>query len=379
MAEDTPTDATKFRSWPHRGWPHRVIRRGDTVRPLPPHACSLADLTFEVGDRSLGVSDCMTKCRTAGLLILKDGEIALERYRAGSGPERRRRRTGYSTAKSITATLVGAALQDGAIGSLDDCCDLYVPRVRGSAYEGVTVRNLMRMCSGVAWDEEGDGRADNGRLELAFARRQPGSMLDLACSLPRAQPQGTVFNYSTVESSVLGAVVAAATGRTLADYCAETIWGTAGMEADGYWMLDADGGQEAGGFGVSACLRDLGRFGLLALEDGAAFSGRRVLPSDWRDLVGQPDSAPTGFGRLTPGSPMGYGYHWWAMPHGPTGIHAGAFVAAGSFGQYVYVHPTERVVAAVQSTWRHHEDPDANAGTWALLGAALRALRPDPA
>jgi CubicO group peptidase (beta-lactamase class C family) len=375
MAEDTPTDARTFRSWPHRGWPHRVIRRGDTVRPLPPHACSLADLTFEVGDRSLGVSDCMTKCRTAGLLILKDGEIALERYRAGSGPERRRRRTGYSTAKSITATLVGAALQDGAIGSLDDCCDLYVPRVRGSAYEGVTVRNLMRMCSGVAWDEEGDGRADNGRLELAFARRQPGSMLDLACSLPRAQPQGTVFNYSTVESSVLGAVVAAATGRTLADYCAETIWGTAGMEADGYWMLDADGGQEAGGFGVSACLRDLGRFGLLALEDGAAFGGRQVLPSGWRDLIGQPDSAPTGFGRLTPGSPMGYGYHWWAMPHGPTGIHAGAFLAAGSFGQRVYVHPTERVVAAVQSAWRQHEDPDANAGTWALLGAALRALR----
>jgi CubicO group peptidase (beta-lactamase class C family) len=107
-------------------------------------------------------------------------------------------------------------------------------------------------------------------------------MLDLACSLPRAQPQGTVFNYSTAESSVLGAVVAAATGRTLADYCAETIWGPAGMEAEGCWMLDADGGQVAGGFGVSACLRDLGRFGLLALEDGAAFSGRQVLPSGWR-------------------------------------------------------------------------------------------------
>ncbi|MEH2560570.1 hypothetical protein [Bradyrhizobium sp. AZCC 2289] len=72
---------------------------------------------------------------------------------------------------------------------------------------------------------------------------------------------------------------------------------------------------------------------------------------------------------------MGYGYHWWATPHGPTGIHAGAFLAAGSFGQYVYVHPAARVVAAVQSAWRQHEDPDANAGTWALLGAALRALR----
>ena len=168
MAQDTPTDATTFRDWPHR-----VIRRGGTVRPLPPHACSLADLTFEVGDRSLSVSDCMARCRTAGVLILKGGEIALERYRVGSGPERRR--TGYSTAKSITATLVGAALHHGAIGSLDDCCDLYVPRLRGSAYEGITVRNLMRMCSGVAWSEDEDARADAGRLQLALASRQPGA------------------------------------------------------------------------------------------------------------------------------------------------------------------------------------------------------------
>jgi CubicO group peptidase (beta-lactamase class C family) len=131
----------------------------------------------------------------------------------------------------------------------------------------------------------------------------------------RAHPQGAVFNYSTVESCVLGAVVAAATGRPLADYCAETIWGPAGMEANGYWVLEAEGGQEMGGFGVSARLRDIGRFGQLVLEDGEAFNGRRVLPLGWRDLAGQPDSTPTGFGRLMPGSPMGYGYHWWALPH----------------------------------------------------------------
>ena len=197
MTSDTPTNTAKLRDWPHR-----VIRRSDTVRPLPPHTRSLADLTFEVGGRSLSVSDCMTRCRTAGVLILKGGEIALERYGMESGPGRRRE--GYSTTKSIVATLVGAALHDGAIGSLDDCCDLYVPRLRGSAYEGVTVRNVMRMCSGVAWDEEGDGRADTGRLELAWASRQPGTILDLACSLPRAQPQGTFFNYSTVESCRAG-------------------------------------------------------------------------------------------------------------------------------------------------------------------------------
>ena len=320
MTWGTPTDAATFRNWPHR-----VIRRGDAVRPLPPHARSLADLTFEVGDLRLSVSDYMTRRRTAGLLILKDGEIALERYGMGSGPESRR--TSYSTAKSMTSTLVGAALHDGAIGSLDDRCDLYLPRLRGSAYEGVTVRDVMRMCSGVGWSEEDDGQADGGRLQLALASRRPGAMLDLACTLPRAQPQGAVFNYSTVESCVLGAVVAAATGRPLADYCAETIWGPAGMEADGYWLLESDGGLEMGGFGVSARLRDVGRFGLLVLEDGEAFSGRRVLPPGWRDLAGQPDSAPTGFGRLMPGSPVGYGYHWWAVPPLPSGVNNGAFSA----------------------------------------------------
>jgi CubicO group peptidase (beta-lactamase class C family) len=357
-------------------WPHRVIRRGDAVRPLPPHTRSLAELTFEVGDVRFSLSDYMARRRTAGLLILKNGEIALERYGMDSGPETRW--MSFSSAKSMTSTLCGAALHDGAIASLDDCCDLYLPRLRGSAYEGVTVRNVLRMCSGVAWSEEDDGRSAGGGLSRAVVSRQPGAVLDLLCSLPRARPQGVVFNYSTGESCLLGALVAAATGRPLADTCAETIWGPAGMEADGCWHLESDGGLEMGGFGVSARLRDVGRFGQLVLEDGNAFSGRRALPPGWRDLAGQPDSAPTGFGRLMPGSPMGYGYQWWALPHGPTGVHAGAFLAIGAFGQYIYIHPTAQVVAVIQSAWRQYDDDAAAIETFALLRAALLALRPDP-
>ena len=358
-------------------WPVRVIRCGDAVRPLPPHARSLADLTFEVGGGRLSLSDFMARRRTAGLLILKHGEIALERYGMGNGPESRW--TSFSTAKSITATLVGAALHDGAIGSLDDRCELYLPRLRGSAYEGVTVRNALRMCSGVAWSEEDDGQADAGRLDRALASRRPGAVLELACTLPRAQSQGAVFNYSSVESCVLGAVVAAATGRPLADYCAEAIWGPAGMEADGYWLLEADGGQELAGFGVSARLRDFGRFGQLVLEDGEAFSGRRVLPPGWRDLAGQPDSAATAFGRLMPGSPAGYGYHWWAVPPLPGGVNNGAFSANGVFGQFIFVNPTEQVVIAIQSAWRQPHDSDAEVEIVAMIRAAVRALRTDPA
>jgi CubicO group peptidase (beta-lactamase class C family) len=359
--------------------PVRVIRRGDAVRPLPPHARSLADLTFEAGGVRRDLNDYMARRRTAGLLILKHGEIALERYGMGNGPESRW--TSFSTAKSITATLVGAALHDGAIGSLDDRCEQYLPRLRRSTYHGVTIRNLLRMCSGVAWREENDadGRSEVYRLVKAMVSRRPGSIVDLLCKLPRAHPQGTVFNYSTGESFLLAALVAAATGRPLADYCSETIWGPAGMEADGYWQLESEGGLELGGFGISARLRDFGRFGQLVLEDGKSFSGRWVLPSGWRDLAGQSDSAPTAFGRLMPGSPLGYGYHWWAAPHLPGGVNNGAFSANGTYGQFIFVNPTEQVVIALQSAWRQPHDNDASAENATMIRAAVRALQTNPA
>jgi CubicO group peptidase (beta-lactamase class C family) len=362
-------------------WPHSIVRRGDAVRPLPLHARSLADLTFEVGDVRLSLSDFMARRRTAGLLILKDGEIALERYGMGNGPESRW--TSFGAANVVTSTLAGAALHDGAIGSLDDPCDLYLPQLCGSAYEGVTIRNVLRMCSGVAWREydQADGRSDVRRLVRAVLSRRPGAVLNLLCARPLAEPQGVVFNYSTGESCLLGAVVAAATGRSLADDCTETIWGPAGMEADAYWQLECEDGLELGGLGLSACLRDVGRFGQLVMEDGAAFNGRRVLPPGWRDLAGQPDSAATAFGQLTPGSPAGYGYQWWALPGAPfaDGLHAGAFSAFGGYGQRIYINPAERVVAAIQSAWREPSDSDAEVETNALLRAAVRALRPDPA
>jgi CubicO group peptidase (beta-lactamase class C family) len=357
-------------------WPVRPIRRGETTRPLPPHARSLEDLTYELGGARFRVDDFMARRRTAGLLVLRHGEIALERYGMGHGPESRW--TSFATAKSMTATLCGAALHDGAIASLDDPCEAYVPRLVGSAYEGVTIRNVLRMCSGVAWREDADGRSDVHRLGRAMVSRRPGAVLDLMCNLGRAHPQGTVFNDSTGESSVLAAVVAGAAGRPLADYFGETVWGPAGMEADAHWQLEAEDGLEMGGLGVSARLRDVGRFGLFVLEDGVTPDGRRALPPGWRDLAGRPDCAATGFGRLTPGDPGGYGYHWWVTPPVPT-VHDGVFSASGAYGQMIYVNPGDRVVVAIQSAWRQPQDIDASVETVALIRAAVRALQSTPA
>ncbi|MBL8769778.1 MAG: serine hydrolase [Phenylobacterium sp.] len=352
--------------------PVRAIRRGTSVRALPSHARSLEAMTFRSGGATRSVDDYMTRRRTAGLLILKRGEIALERYGMGNTPESRW--TSFSTAKSMTATLAGAALHDGAIRSLDDPAERYLPALKGSAYEGVTVRNILRMCSGVAWKEDYDpsGASDVARFGRVLAEGRPGGVIELMRTLPRAAPQGTKFNYSTGETCVLGAIVAAATGRSLADLYAEKIWGPAGMEADGYWQLESRDGLELAGLGVSARLRDFGRFGQFILEDGVA-GGRRVLPAGWRDLAGRPDIPATGFGKLEPGYPLGYGYQWWVLP--PGGVHDGAFTAEGIFGQFIYVHPREQVVAIVWSAWRKSWEGDSEFETYDLIGAAVNALR----
>lgn len=378
MRTTPENQADTFRNQGHV-WPHRVIRRGDSIRVLPPYDRPLVDEKYAVGDRMVGIEDFIARRRVAGFLMLKNGQIALERYGMGNGPDTFW--PSFSIAKSMTATLVGAALHEGAIRSLDDACDAYLPQLTGSAYETVTLRNLLRMASGVTWDE---GAASDGpdlvRLGRAIGSRRAGAIMDLLRTLPRTAPQGAVFNYATGESFLLGAVVTAATGVALSDYFARTVWEPAGAEGDALWQLESQDGQELGGTGVSARLRDFGRFGLLVMEEGHA-DGRRVLPAGWRDLAGQPDCAATAFGRLMAGSPAGYGYHWWALPGAPfaEGLHAGAFLALGAFGQRIYINPVEQVVAVILSAWRQPGDSEAEAETVALLRTLIRALRPTPA
>jgi CubicO group peptidase (beta-lactamase class C family) len=374
LATTPDNQAATFRN-ADRAAPVRVIRRGPRVGALSRRAL-LEDLSYSHAGASHSVGDYMAANRTAGLIIVKDGAVALERYAMGNTPQSRW--TSFSTAKSMTSLLAGAAVHDGAISSLDDPCERYLPVLQGCAYEGVTVRNILRMCSGVAWNEEYSPTGDNdiAKLGAAMAENRPGALMAHMRTLPRAAPQGEKFNYSTGETFVLGSIVAAATGRPMADYFSEKIWAPLGMEADGYWQLDSTDGQEAGGFGVSATLRDYARIGLFMLSDGV-IRGNRVLPAGWRDLAGHPDCPATAYGALTPGYPLGYGYQWWSFPTGADALanHDGAFTAEGIFGQFIYVNPAERVVAAVWSAWREAWVAASEMETYALLGAAIERLR----
>ena len=145
---------------------------------------------------------------------------------------------------------------------------------------------------------------------MAVAAGQAGAVMSQMRARPRAAPAGSVWNYSSGESFVLGAVLAAVTGTSLSSYASARIWSRAGMESDAYWLLEAPGGLELGFGNFSATLRDYGRLGLFALRDGVVGT-QRVWPVGWRDLAGRPDTPLTAPGQLLPGYPLGYGYHWW--------------------------------------------------------------------
>jgi CubicO group peptidase (beta-lactamase class C family) len=163
-------------------------------------------------------------------------------------------------------------------------------------------------------------------LEIQQQQR-PGAILDFLRTLPRAAPPGTRWNYSTGETHVLGALLRAAIKRPLSDYLSEKIWRKFGMEADATWWLESPNGLEVGGSGLSATLRDYGRFGLFVLNGGKAGS-QQITPAGWFPDAGMPKIA-------------GYGYMWWNVGE--------AFEAVGIFGQFLYIHPEERVVIVVQS------------------------------
>jgi len=318
--------------------PVRIAHRGGPARPIPRRIRPLTGVRFEDQGRNVDLYDYLSTNRVAGLLVLKDGEIVLEDYELGITPDTRW--ASFSMAKSIASTLVGAALLDGSISTLDDPVSRYVPALRGGAYEGVSIRQVLTMSSGVRWNETyTDPTSDRRKVLQLQLTGKPGDVLRYMSSRSRAAAPGSIWNYSTGETFVLGAVIEGATHRPLTDYLTEKIWSKAGMEHDATWWVDGPNGMVWAGTGMSATLRDYGRFGLIAADNGR-LNGRSIVPDGWFNEAGVPHSIG--------GKSVDYGYMWWIPPQSDP-IQAGAFEAVGIFGQYLYVNPRERLVIVVLS------------------------------
>ena len=347
-----------------RLFPTRTIPRSAAPKPLPAAATPLGAVAFSDHGTRYGLENYLELNRVAGLLVLKNGRVALERYRFGNSE--RTRWMSMSVAKSITSTLIGAAVKQGHIASMSDLVTKYVPSLAGSAYEGVSVRDVLMMSSGVRWNETyTDQASDRRRLLEAQISQVRGSTMAVMKGLARVAEPGTLNSYNTGETQVAAEILHSAIRRPLATYLSERIWSRFGMEADANWWLDSPAGIEIGGSGFSATLRDYGRFGLFFLNGGVA-GGEAILPAGW---IGEATTPKV----LRGGAPLDYGYLWWP---GTTRASRrdGAFAAEGIYGQFVYVNPVARVVIVVWSARSKPTGSDA-IDDWSFFDAVVDALR----
>jgi CubicO group peptidase (beta-lactamase class C family) len=331
-------------------FPHRVVKAGGKVRPLakgPPLAVALPN----------GLDAYMAADRTAGLLVLADGRVRIERYGPTLTPVRHW--AGFSVTKSITSTLYAIALRDGAIRSLDDSVAAYLPEMKGSAYQDVTIRQLLTMSSGVRWSEDySDPTSDVARMYSTPADPGFDPIVSFMRKLPREAPPGSKWAYKTGETDLAGVLLVRATGKSLAQYAAEKLWGPLGMAQDAVWMIDAQG-FSPGGCCLSATLGDYARFGQFIL-DGGRVGGKALLPAGWLSQAITQQIA-TGY----PGT--GYGYFWWTNADG-------TFDARGIFGQQIHIDPRRRLVIVALAAWDAPVDQKRGAARAGLIAAIAAAV-----
>lgn len=309
------------------------IAVGDDVRPLPNGE------PLDLGDFDLDAF--LAKQRNAAMVVVLDGEVVLERYGLDFGPDGKW--TSFSVAKSLTSTLVGAALQDGAIESLDDPVERYVTDLAGSAYDGVTIRQVLTMSSGVEWREDyTDPTSDIAR----FNEHVPTEGMDATVSYlrqkGRAAEPGERWHYNTLETNLIGVIVSEATGKKLADYMSEKVWQPFGMQQDASWLLGLSG-HEIAGCCIQAATRDMARFGMFVLAEGVV-DGERVVPEGWFAEASTKAFDTNRGGR-------GYGYQWWTYDDG-------AFAAGGIFGQGIFIDPNRNLVIASNGNWPKPRDDE---------------------
>lgn len=332
-------------------YPTRTILAGGTPYPLPENRVELDAVSIHHEEQTMSLDEYFHRQSVAGLLVIKDGHLVYERY--GLGNTRDSRWISFSVTKSVVSMLVGAAIRDGYIRSVDEKVTDYLPRLKGSSYEASSIRDILQMASGVQWNEDyADPESD-----INLADWQTLALYDYLGRKSREAEPGTVFNYNTAESNLVGSLLRSAIGNNLSTYLTEKIWRPFGMESDAFWSLTEPGGGEFGGCCISATLRDYGRIGLFALAGGKLADGTQVLPEGWiRDST----NPSRGNGS--------YGYLWWLGENG-------VYEASGIFGQGILIHPEEQVVIAV-----HSARPDASKPLdWnlqsAMYGAVVRALQ----
>lgn len=345
----------------------RPVAHADAPQPLPQVAAAPV-LRYRYRNVGYTLDDYLERRNVTALLVLKHGEIVAERYRYGRTADARF--LSFSMAKSVTSLLIGVALERGLIASIDDRAAIYVKALEGSAYGAITVRQLLRMSSGVRFTERYDGQDDLARLSRSIGGAGPRPVAVLGSFNERVAPPGEKFVYATAETEVLGRVLTAATGRSMAELTAEWLWKPIGAERDAFWRVASDGQEQAGG-GFNASLRDWGRLGLLLARDGRV-GDLQVVPREYMLDATDAGRQPPAFAPGTATPSLGYGYQFWLLP-GP----GRSFAMQGIHGQAVFVQPSTGIVMvqlAVNDAASGQQDPELGRERHALWLGVLQSL-----
>lgn len=321
--------------------------------------------TFIHQGTKISTEDFIKDSRTTGLLVIQDGNIVYEKYYLGNTKDTKN--ISWSMAKSFISALVGIAVKEGHIKSIEQTADEYCPILKGSGYEGITIKNILQMSTGVKFDEDyGDFNSDINRWGRGFAW---GSSQDkFAATLVNDHPQGTFNNYVSINTHVLGMILTKATGRSVTEYMQEKFWNPIGAEHNAYWIVD-DQKMEAVLGGFNATVRDFAKIGSLYLNKGR-FNGKQIVPEKWVRESVTPDAPHLKPGKNEHSSRLlGYGYQWWIVDG-----DMGEFMAQGVYNQNIYVNPVTNTVIVKLSANDKYNDKSYTPSLSSTAVAFFRAI-----
>jgi CubicO group peptidase (beta-lactamase class C family) len=352
-------------------FPHHVIRASTSPYVFPRGETMSLPSTYIHRGASKDTQSFLEETDTAALFVVSNGAVVYENYWLTGGADVHW--MSMSVGKSFVSALVGIALEEGLIQSVEDPVTDYVPSLGGSAYEGVRIKDLLQMSSGARWNEDySDPQSDIMRFIHTFGTG--ASLNEFTSTLVRAREPGTHNYYNSMDTQALGMLLVAATGESLSAYAQKELWEPLGMEQDGFWITDDEGMEMAAG-GLQVVARDYAKLGQLYL-DGGSWRGTQIIPAGWVQDSVRPDGSHVQPG-LDPAYPLGYGYQWWIPPG-----DEGEYSAIGVYNQFIYVNPTKRLVIVKlsansdygltddDSSWRELE----TFGLFRSIGNALEPL-----
>ena len=338
-------------TWSGQFWSSRVAEVPPSTKPLLlPYMKNAPTISYRWNFSSQSVDDYLAETKATGLIILKDGQIILERYQYDRKPDMPLR--SFSMAKTVISLLVGIANQKGLISSLDDQASKYWPEISQSAYGQTTIRNLLRMASGISFKElytwaPGDDNWEWGRVLYATKNiSKPDAVVAyLNSKTERQYEQGTKFNYASINTEILGRVLIRATGKSIAQLTQEWLWQPMGAEFKAYWLLSTTDLVEAGAGGFNAALRDYARLGNLLANDGRR-GDQEVIPLNYLKEATDLNMQPNAFKPRSATNYYGYGYQTWLFP-----MKKRTFAFQGIHGQLIFVQPESKIVMVQTSVF----------------------------